>query len=252
MRLLAGPLAALLPEEPRERLARRYDVDAAAWSAAVGVVEVFGAGLSLVGSFVTHIPRLVDEHTRLFLEHTPDPMLRDPANAQALTMSGFWSWLLWLSQPAILLLVLLTLTGIARLVAFALTREAVAEPLVWAGWHLWRHLVAGPAAAAREQAEYGPATRPDQVRHEPDGGLLVLTCRRRAEWNERVTIQVGERFFRVGDVHQRQDGPWRRHAYRLREEHPGAVIRSLLLYEPPAAAGPEGGPETKKAPAPSP
>ena len=45
MRLLAGPLAALLPEEPRERLALRHGVDAAAWSALVGVLELFGAGI---------------------------------------------------------------------------------------------------------------------------------------------------------------------------------------------------------------
>ena len=232
MRLLAGPLAALLPEEPRERLERRHGVDAAAWSAAVGVLELFGAGLALVGDFVTRIPRLVDEHTAAFLENTPDPMLRDPANAQALTLSGFWSWLVWLSQPMVLLLFLLTLTGIVRLTAFALTREAVPEPLVWLSWHAWRVLVRQPAAAAREHAEYGPASRSDRVVPQADGGLLVLTSRPRPEWNELVTIQVGERFFRVEDVHERQEGPWRWHAHRLREEHPGVVIRALLLYEP--------------------
>ena len=236
MRLLAGPLAALLPEEPRERLALRHGVDAAAWSALVGVLELFGAGLALVGDFVTQIPRLVDDHTAAFLENTPDPMLRDSANAQALTLSGFWSWLVWLSQPTVLLLFLVTLTGIVRLTAFAVTREAVSEPLVWLGWHAWRVLVRQPAAAAREQADYGPAKRPDRVLPQPDGGLLVLTSRLRPEWNELVTIQVGERFFRVEDVHERQEGPWRWHAYRLREEHPGVVIRALLLYEPPLSS----------------
>ena len=145
-----------------------------------------------------------------------------------------------------LLLFLLTLTGIVRLTAFALTREAVPEPLAWLAWHGWRVLVRQPASAAREQAEYGPAARPDRVVPQADGGLLVLTSRPRPEWNELVTIQVGERFFRVADVHQRQEGAWRWHAYRLREEDAGAVIRALLLYEPP----PE--PATKKAPAPSP
>jgi hypothetical protein len=133
-----------------------------------------------------------------------------------------------------------------RLTAFGVTREAVPEPLVWLGWHGWRLLVRQPLAAAREQAEYGPATRPDRVVEQADGALLVLTSRRRLEWNELVTIQVGERFFRVEDVHERQEGPWRWHAYRLREEDAGAVFRGLLLYEPPP------GPATKKAPAPSP
>ena len=209
-------------------------MDVAAWSAAVGLVELFGAGLALVGDFVTRIPRLVNEHTAAFLENTPDPMLRDPANAQALTLSGFWSWLVWLSQPSVLLLFLLTLTGIVRLTAFAVTREAVPEPLAWLGWHAWRVLVRQPAAAAREQAEFGPAARPDRVVPQPDGGLVVLTSRSRPEWNELVTIQLGERFFRVEDVHERQEGPWRWHAYRLREEHPGVVIRALLRYEPPS------------------
>ena len=53
----------------------------------------------------------------------------------------------------IMLLFLLTLTGIVRLTAFALTREAVPEPLAWLGWHGWRVLVRQPAAAAREHAQ---------------------------------------------------------------------------------------------------
>jgi hypothetical protein len=252
LRALAGLLAALVPEQPRERLERRHGVDAAAWSAMVGVVELFGAGLTLVGDFVARIPGLVDEHTTALLEHGQDAMLRDPANAQALTLGGAWSWLVWMTQPATLLLFLLALTGIARLVVFAVTREALAEPLVWLGWHGWRLLVAGPAAAGRVRADYGPADRPDRVVPQPGGGLLVLTSRPRVEWNEHVTIQVGERFFRVADVHERQEGPWRWHAYRLREEDPGAVIRALVAYEPPGRRGGGQSPATKKASAPSP
>jgi hypothetical protein len=88
--------------------------------------------------------------------------------------------------------------------------------------------------AAEHAVRFGPA-RPDRLLPTDEGGLLVLTSAPRPEWNDLVTIQVGERFFRLAEVGERREAGLLWHSYRLREEDPTAVIRALLLYEPPAS-----------------
>jgi hypothetical protein len=230
--LLAGVLSALLPAEPRERLVRRFAVDPPFWSAILGVVEAFGGALWLVDDYLRRVRGLVDQGVDAALAAGFEEHRVDPA---AVMWSGSFAWLRWLTSPLTLLLVLAVFTGGVRLLSFALNREAVGEPLLWLAWRLWRSGVRRPALATRHALRFGPA-RPDRVLPTDDGGLLVLTCEPRPEWNELVTIQVGERFFRLAEVGERREGSWLWHSYRLREEDPTAVIRALVAYEPPPGA----------------
>jgi hypothetical protein len=229
--LLAGVLSALLPVEPRAAVVRRYGVDPPFWSGLLGVVEALGGGLWLVDDYLHRVRALVDRGVDAafaagFEEH--------PTDSLAVMWSGSFAWLRWLTSPLVLFMVLTAITGAVRLVSFGLNREAVGEPMVWLGWRLWRG--ARRSGLAAEHAVRFGSARPDRVLPTDDGGLLVLTCAPRPEWHELVTIQVGERFFRLAEVGERRDGGLLWHSYRLREEDPTAVIRSLLLYEPPVAS----------------
>ena len=225
--LLAGVLSALLPREPREAVVRRYGVEPAFWSLLLGFVEAFGGFFTLVDDYLRRIRGLIDQGTDAAL-----PALeRGDVDPLAVMWGGAFAWVRWLTSPWTLFLVMVVLTGGARLVSFAITREAIGEPLVWLGWRLWRGARA-PAVSTQHRLRFGPP-RPDRVLPTEDGGLLVLASEPRPEWNERVTIQVGERFFRLAEVGEHRAGGLLWHRYRLREEDPTAVIRALLLYEPP-------------------
>ena len=229
--LLAGVLSALLPAEPRAAVVRRWAVNPPFWSALLGVVEALGGGLWLVDDYLRRVRMLVDQGVDAALAAGFED---HPADALAVTWSGSFAWLRWLTSPLTMLLVLAVVTGAVRLVSFALNREAVGEPLVWLGWRLWRG-VRRSGLAAEHKVRFGPSRR-DRVLPTDDGGLLVLTSEPRPEWNGLVTIGVGERFFRLAEVGERREAGQLWHSYRLREENPSAVIRALLLYEPPANA----------------
>lgn len=229
--LLAGVLSALLPREPREELARRHGVDPAFWSLLLGFVEAFGAFFTLVDDYLRRIRGLVDEGTDAALA---GGFGHGDVEPLAVMWGGAFAWLRWLTSPWTLFLLMAMVTGAVRLISFGLTREAVGEPFAWLGWRLWRG-ARRPAVSTQHRLRFGPP-RPDRVLPEDDGGLLVLTSAPRPEWNERVTIQVGDRFFRLAEVGERRERSLLWHSYRLREEDPTAVIRALLLYEPPAGA----------------
>jgi hypothetical protein len=231
--LLAGLLAALLPEPMRERLVRRHGVDAPGWSCLVGTVELFGGALWLVDDFLVRIRGIVDQHADVVVAAAERGALGDE-HGVGIAWMGSLSWLTWLLHPLTLLVMLLTGTGAVRLLAFTLTREAVAEPLVWLLWRLWNGLAVAPARAAAEAQRFGPP-RPDRVLARPDGALLVLTARPRPEWNELVAIQVGERFYRLAEVGERVEEGRRWRCHRLEELPESSVLRGLLLYEPPGA-----------------
>ena len=105
-----------------------------------------------------------------------------------------------------------------------------------------RHHVAGRVAHGRvEPAQYlaavgrrfrfGPA-RPDLLLHERGCDLVVVSCRPKPDWNERVTIALGTRFYRVLRSEERPDRGYRGFAYLLQESDSTEVIRGLVRYEP--------------------
>lgn len=231
MEILAGLWSALAPEQIRRDVVSRWGVDPAGWSALVGVVELFGGALWLVDDFLVRIHGLVDQQTDLVVAHAERSGL-DAQTALAASWSGIYAWLLWVIHPLTLLVLLLTTTGIVRLVAFATTREPVAEPLVWVGWLLWSRFAVAPARAAAEAQRFGPE-RPDRLLAGDDGTLVVLTARPRPEWDELVTLEVDGRFYRRVDVGERVEAGRRWHAHTLEELPESAVLRGLVRYEPP-------------------
>jgi hypothetical protein len=232
LELFAGPLSALVPEELRRDLVSRYGVDPPAWSCLIGFLELFGGTLWLVDDFLVRIRGLVDAQADAVLAHVERSGL-DSATALAVGWSGAYSWFLWLTRPLTLLAILLTVTGMVRLLAFAVTREAVAEPLVWLGWRAWRTFAVAPARAAVEAHRFGPP-RPDRLLSQADGTLVVLCARRRSEWNELMAIEVEGRFYRLAGVEEHQEGGYRWHAHVLEELPDSAVLRGLVRYEPPS------------------
>jgi hypothetical protein len=114
------------------------------------------------------------------------------------------------------------------MVTWWVNQEASGEPLVWAGLRLAQRLRQG-AGTSRDRLRFGPE-RPDRVEAGPDGGLTVLSCRPKPDWNPRVTIEVDGRFYRLLRTEERQDGPWWIHAYVLGEQSENEVIRALVRY----------------------
>ncbi|MCP4895344.1 MAG: hypothetical protein GY906_00075 [bacterium] len=86
--------------------------------------------------------------------------------------------------------------------------------------------------------------RPDQILQQDSGGLVVLCSREKAEWDERVTIQFREGFFRLDRVEERPHGEWVSIAYVLRPTEPGEIIRGLVHLEEPAKRRPVHRPRT--------
>lgn len=233
-RLALGLLAALLPEELRERIVRRWGVDDAAWSFLVGMAELLFCGLWLVGDFMEVVPRLVSANTGAFLD-AADARLLDAKDAElALYWSGSLGWMAWALRPATLLMAGFTLVGIVRLVSFGVNREAVPEPALWLAWQATK-LALRPVRAAEERRRFGPE-RPLRSRREEGVDLVVLSSRP-LTINAMQTLQVGDRFYRLLRQEERPDGPWRAHAYLLREEDPSAVIRGLIRLD---VRGPRG------------
>jgi hypothetical protein len=140
-------------------------------------------------------------------------------------------WLAWLTEPFTWFLASVAVTGVARLVAFGVSRDVIGEPFVWLAVRI------GQAAGrllrgSRDKLRFGPE-RPDRVIREPGGDLVILSYEPKPDWNERVTIEVDERFYRLRRVEERLDGTWWAYAYLLREAPDNEIIRALIRYIPP-------------------
>lgn len=229
-------LAALLPAPEREALIRRSDADPALCSLLLGLIELFwGARVLLANAFATY-----DALTAGMAGYLVDKVDPHQLNSFDAKLAVFWSgslvWLAWLLRPKTWLLISLPAVGVARLIAFAISRESIGEPLVWLGLRA-AGLVRRAGQAAGERRHFGPE-RPDRLLREPGCDLLVLSCRPKPEWNELVTIAVGDRFYRVRGVDERPDRGFHAHAYRLHEAGQNEVLRGLLHYQPPGPLPP--------------
>ena len=159
-------------------------------------------------------------------------------------LSGIMAWLAWHLQPEAWLYMYLALMGLFRVVTFAATRQAVAEPVIlvplrgiqWLG---------GREARQKRLAQLGPP-RPDRVLAGKDGDLVVLSCREKESWDELATIKIAGRFYRLIDVADRHDERWTAIAYRLREIESADVIRKLVRTDLRPPTGHTGA--TKTAP----
>lgn len=225
--LFLGLLAALLPDPERRDFTRRHGGDPAGWSLFLGLAEFLAGGLLMVSNGVDFFRRVAERNAAMFIE-TVESATMSKKELTGYMLSGLANWLEWLAQPWTWLLFLIPATGLLRLVTYGLHHEACGEPLVWAGVRLW-HWVGRGLGSSRDLLRFGPQ-RPDRIVPSP-GGLTVLACRPKPDWNPLVTIEIRERFYRLLRTEERQDGQWRAHAYVMGELPESEVIRYLIRYE---------------------
>ncbi|HEX6865295.1 MAG TPA: hypothetical protein VF414_20875 [Thermoanaerobaculia bacterium] len=224
--LLLGLFAALLPSPERGDFSRRHGVDPAGWSALIGLAELFGGGAAAFSNGMSHFQRLTAEHAAYLLEKIDPKDFKE--GWAAYVGSGPLTVLHWLIQPWTWVLISIPVVGVVRLVAYAVNQEASGEPIVWAGVRL-SQLLGRRLGQSRDLLRYGPE-RPDRILPSP-GGLTILSCRPKPDWNPLVTIEIGEKFYKVLRTDERQDGQWWVYAYVMREMPESEVIRYLIRYE---------------------
>jgi hypothetical protein len=223
---LQGLVAALLPTPERERFARPRELDAPRGSLELGLVQLaYGAGMFVFGGLAFMQGTTADSSTLLIENWTPG------LNTTHFQGLGLINWIAWFIYPGSWPFAYLGLVGLTRCTAFAVAREAVGEPVVWAGLRLWQRL-RGRAAVKSRHSRLGPL-RPDRVLPAKDGDLFVLCCRDKPEWIPAATIEIDDRFYRLVNTEERKDGEWDVIVYRLREQPVESVIRRLVHYRPP-------------------
>jgi len=224
--LLPGLFAALLPDPERGDFTRRHGGDPAGWSALIGLAELFAGGAAVFSNGISHFQRLTAEHAAYLMEKI-DPKDFE-AGWAAYVGSGPLTVLHWLVQPWTWVLISIPVVGIVRLVTYAVNQDASGEPIVWAGVRLSQFL-GRRLGKSRDLLRYGPQ-RPDRIVPSP-GGLTILSCRPKPDWNPLVTIEIREKFYRVLRTDERQDGQWWVYAYVMREMPESEMIRYLIRYE---------------------
>jgi hypothetical protein len=225
-------LAALLPAAERDELIRRTGAEPFVWSAALGMLELYFGGKLLLANALSYIQTETDRLASYVVAHLDSQPLDTFEKSLAVTWGGSVVWLSWALQPMTWLLFSIPLVGIARLVAFGVNHDAVGEPLVWLGLRT-AQAVRRIFGGLDKRRRFGPL-RPDRVLRGKGSDLVVLSCRPKPDWNERITIEIGERFYRLQRVEERRHGAWWVHAYLLHEADPNEIFRGLIRYEPPA------------------
>jgi len=114
--------------------------------------------------------------------------------------------------------------------AYLSNKTAVGEPWVWAAIRGYEW-IRGRSELRRETREFAPPHLPDRATVEADGRVVIISPRRKADWDELVTIKVGDRFFRLVDVEERQHGSWKVVAHILEEIDENEPIRRLVHAE---------------------
>ena len=70
----------------------------------------------------------------------------------------------------------------------------------------------------------------------PGADLVVVSARRKAEWDKGTAVDTGDRWFRVTSIEERTIGGRLRTLYGLTEHHDLEVFRRCVRYELPARA----------------
>jgi hypothetical protein len=223
-------LAALVPAAERDELIRRYDAEPFVWSAVLGVFEFYLGGKALLANALAYFQTETDRLVTYVANHLDTQPLDTFEKGLAVTWSGSVVWLAWALKPMTWLLFSIPLVGIARMVAFGVGRDAVGEPIVWLGIRAAQALRKLFGKLERRR-RFGPL-RPDRLLRGKGSDLIVLSCRPKPDWNERITIEINERFYRLQRVEERRDGAWWVHAHLLQEADPNEIFRGLIRYEP--------------------
>jgi len=194
----------------------------------LGLAEFFAGAPLLISNGLDTFKALADGNADYVVNHM-DPRLLNSFEAKlAVVGSGPILWLTWALNPLTWLLASIPLVGIARMVAFATARDAVGEPLVWLPLRLAQGL--GRLLRKSEKRLRFGGERPDRLVRE-GSGVVILSSRPKPDWNERVTIEIEERFYRLRKAEERQVGNAWAYAYVLEEAGPHEVIRALVRWE---------------------
>jgi hypothetical protein len=224
--VLQGLLAALLPAPERQAYARRHGFDAPRWSLGLGLVQG-GLGAALFVVFGLAFMRGVSSDLSTALLENWDPSL----TSTHFRGTGMMGWLVWLIWPTSWPWSYLALVGLVRCATFAITREAVGEPLLIP---ILRVLQARrrQGAERRRLEELGPP-RSDRIRRVGEA-LEVVASRPKPDWEPSVTtVEIAGDYFRVEAVEERFDGRWVSLVYRLRPASETGAIRRLVHYRTP-------------------
>ena len=223
-RLLIACWSALLPVVERERLHQRlsYEVPTVPASWALALVQV---GLIPVWAIlgIEYLSNVAGIEAAAALDSGAAVTTRD------LQLASVALAFAYLFSPLGLFLEYAIVTGAFRLAGVVASGRPVGDPLV--SGFAWLMRAARSKRVERQRLrELGPE-RPDRIIEHEGDGLLVLCSREKAEWDERVTIQFGERFYRLAHREERPYGKWTAIAYVLRPTQPGEVIRGPVRLE---------------------
>lgn len=233
--------AALLPAPERRAASERLSLDPLRGTWMLSAVQLFGASLLWAFGFVAAGQARLEAVAGQYTRAASAPSDREVASVYAPFFGGSESWspeglrfLGYALTPKGLFLEYAFVTGIVRSLHAVATRQALGDPLL----SLVLAALRGGRARRRESArlaQLGP-DRPDRVLEQGEE-LIVLAARDKPNWDERATIRVGERFYRLRGLSERPDGEWQVLAYRLSPVDAGAVLRGLVHYEPPPRPG---------------
>jgi hypothetical protein len=228
-RLLLGFWSALLPASEREPFLEQVDLHVptvgASWALAAAQLSLIPVWALLGVSYARDVTG-VQAETILAQE-------RPPSFAESMLASVALGPLAFVFSPQGLLLEYVILTGVIRVAGLVASDRPTGDPLVTVlAW--LRRLVRGEVHKQRRLRALGPL-RPDRILQH-GAGLVVLSSRDKADWNERVTIEHQGAFYRLVRREDRPHGRWKDVAYVLRRQEPGELIRTLVTLEEPAPA----------------
>jgi len=241
VRLVLEAFAALLPEPERRTASERLALDPMRGTWLLCAFQLFGGAVLWVFGFVAAGQARLDAVAGQYTRAASAPSDAEVKRTYAPFYGGSDTWspeglrfLAFAFTPQGLILEYAFLTGLVRTLHAVTSRKPLGDPVLSLVLGAFR----GGALRRRERtrlARLGPE-RPDRV--VPDGEeLIVLSARDKPDWDERATIRIADRFYRLRGVSERPDEEWRVLAYRLAPVEAGAVMRGLVHYEPPPRAG---------------
>lgn len=232
--LVATVLALVLPSPERERQERRTRFDVPFWSLLLGILQLVGAFVYLSDDYLATLPKLA---TMTFGDGSGEMAAKAVGAGSrderiAYNLSGaltVWAW--WL-QPHVLLGVMVALTGGARLIGFAVTRQVVGEP--------WAYLLVRLGQALRRRQDEGAhrlslgPVRPDRFLSGEGGEQWLLSARPRLDWQVGHSVEIGGEIFQIAAAELRKPAgeSGNVHHYLLRPQPLGQMIRRMVAYEP--------------------
>ena len=165
------------------------------------------------------------------------------AGQLAWASSFLWLFTFAFFTPIGLLISYLAVTGFVRAVSVAVD-DARGDPVLTTidavGRRVWQKAQTRRARMNREQLE-GPEVAdrlvPGRAAGFPDADLVVVSSRRKADWEKGAVVVTSEKWYRLGVPVERQMRGGLRTLYPLTELRDSEVLRRGVSYELPPLSG---------------